>query len=155
MALSFIEDASLKNPLDLSSRLLGASSLTAGPVTAGPQGEVRATGNVTAYFVSDRRLKENIVTIPNALSRVQAINGVTFDWNDEEIARRGGADGYFVRKHDVGLIAQDVEQALPEATATRIDGYMAVRYELVVPLLVEAVKELSAQVAELQRQLGQ
>ena len=70
---------------------------------------------------------------------------MTFDWTDEEIERRGGEDGYFVRKHDVGVIAQEVEIVLPEIVAERLDGYKAVKYEMIVPLLIEAIKELKAE----------
>jgi hypothetical protein len=56
------------------------------------------------------------------------------------MARRGGEDGYFVRKHDIGVIAQEVQAVLPELVGTREDGYLAVKYEKMVPLLIEAIK---------------
>jgi hypothetical protein len=122
------------------------NSLGVGTVGSSVQGEIRATNNITAYYSSDRRLKENIEKLSNALEKLNKINGVSFDWNDEFISKRGGEDGYFVRKHDVGVIAQEVEEILPEIVATREDGYKAVNYEKLVPLLIEAIKELSAKV---------
>ena len=78
---------------------------------------------------------------------------MTFDWTDEEIERRGGEDGYFVRKHDVGVIAQEVEIVLPEIVAERLDGYKAVKYEMIVPLLIEAIKEMSTKIDMLQNRI--
>lgn len=120
---------------------------TAAP--SGTAGEIRATNEITAYYASDRRLKENVVNITDALSKVTQINGVQFDWTQQHIENRGGEDGYFVRKHDVGIIAQEIEQILPEVVATREDGYKAVRYEKIVPLLIEAIKDLHKQIEEL------
>jgi hypothetical protein len=108
--------------------------------TSGPQGEIRASNEITAYFSSDARLKENIKLIENPITIIDQIRGVTFDWTDEHMARRGGEDGYFVRKHDIGVIAQEVQAVLPELVGTREDGYLAVKYEKLVPLLIEAIK---------------
>lgn len=108
--------------------------------TMGTLGEIRASSEITAYFSSDRRLKENIKLIENPITIIDQIRGVTFDWTDEHMARRGGEDGYFVRKHDIGVIAQEVQAVLPELVGTREDGYLAVKYEKLVPLLIEAIK---------------
>jgi hypothetical protein len=120
------------------------NSLGLGTAASATTGELRATDNITAYYSSDRRLKENIEPILNALDSLLQINGVRFDWKDGEIEKRGGEDGYFVRKRDIGVIAQEIESILPEAVATRDDGIKAVRYELIVPLLIQAIKELYA-----------
>jgi len=74
---------------------------------------------------------------------INQIRGVHFDWTDEHIKSRGGEDGFFVRKHDIGVIAQEIEMILPEIVATRDTGYKAVKYEKIVPLLIESVKELN------------
>jgi hypothetical protein len=126
------------------------ASLGVGIAASGVTGEIRATDNITAYSTSDKQLKENIKPIENALEKINQINGVNFDWTNEEIERRGGVDGYFVRKHDVGVIAQEIEKVVPEAVATRENGYKAVRYELLVPLLIEAIKELTTKVEALE-----
>jgi len=125
------------------------SSLGVGTASSGNAGEIRATGNIFAFYTSDKNLKENIVAIPNALQKVDQIRGVTFDWTDAEITKRGGEDGYFIRKNDVGVIAQEVEAVLPEVVGTNGDGYKAVKYELIIPLLIEAIKELKAEVETL------
>jgi hypothetical protein len=121
-------------------------SLGVGTAASGTTGEIRATNEITAYYTSDIRLKENITLITSSLDKVDQLRGVEFDWKDEVIANRGGEDGYFVRKHDVGVIAQEVNAVLPEVVATREDGYMAVKYEKLVPLLIEAIKELRAEI---------
>ena len=102
------------------------------------------TDNITAYYSSDISLKDNIRPIESALFKVQQINGVTFDWNEKssKIQQDKG--------HDVGLIAQEVENVLPEVVQIREDGIMAIQYEKVVPLLVESIKELTKRVEELE-----
>ena len=115
-------------------------------------GGLTATGNITAFASSDKRLKENIIPIGNALEKIEKLNGVEFDWTDEYIHRESngkGEDDYFFRKHDVGLIAQQVQGVLPEIVVTRDDGYLAIKYEKIVPLLVECIKELKKEINEL------
>jgi hypothetical protein len=109
-------------------------------------GEGRFTSEVTAYYTSDERLKENISTIENALDKVNCIRGVEFDWKADHIKKRGGEDGFFVRKHDVGIVAQDVAKVCPEVVAEREDGTLGVKYEKLIGLLVQAINELSAKV---------
>ena len=108
--------------------------------TMGSTGEIRASSEITAYYSSDARLKENVTVIADPIEMLSQIRGVYFDWTDEHIRERGGEDGVFVRKHDVGVIAQEVEAILPEIVTTRENGYKAVRYEKIVPLLIEAIK---------------
>ena len=124
-------------------------SLGVGISATGAAGEIRATNNITAYSASDIRLKTNITNIANAMFKVNTISGVEFDWTDEYIEASGGEDGYFVRKHDVGVIAQEIKKVLPEAVGERGNGILAVKYERIVPLLIEAIKELKAEVDEL------
>jgi len=103
---------------------------------------INAYGNITAFYSSDQRLKENVQVLPNALESIQKIRGVSFDWTDDYINRHGGEDGYFVRKRDIGVIAQELQAILPEVVAERNDGYLGVKYDRIVPLLIEAIKEL-------------
>ena len=103
--------------------------------------------------MNTKRLKENIVPITNAIDKINSIRGVEFDWTDENIEKRGGEDGYFVQKHDVGVIAQEVEKVLPEVVKNRDDGYKGVMYEKMVPLLIEAIKEQQKQIDELKDRL--
>lgn len=97
-------------------------------------GYMKATGDVVASNTSDERLKDNIKVIGNALSKVKALRGVEFDWNSKQDLYSG---------HDIGIIAQDVEKVAPEIVVDRDTGYKAVKYEKLVPILIEAVKELS------------
>ena len=124
-------------------------SFGVGTSASSTTGEIRATNDVTAFYSSDVALKENIVNIPDPLEAVKKLNGVLFDWKKSYIDQRGGEDGYFVRKKDVGVIAQEVEKVLPEAVAQRADGIKAVKYDRLTCLLIEAVKKLSDQVDNL------
>ena len=130
-------------------------SLGVGTAASGTTGEIRATNNVTAYY-SDRRLKENIRPIESALGKIQKISGVTFTQN--KLAETYGYSDY---SKQVGVIAQEIQEVLPEAvTAAPFDiaedgtsksgeNYLTVRYEKIVPLLIEGIKELQLQIEEL------
>jgi len=127
-------------------------SFGVGTAASGTTGEIRATNDVTAFYSSDVALKENIVNIPNPLEAIKKLNGVLFDWKKSYIDARGGEDGYFVRKKDVGVIAQEVEKVLPEAVAQRTDGIKAVKYDRLTCLLIEAVKVLSDKIEKLNKE---
>ena len=122
------------------------NSLGVGTAGSGTAGEIRATNNVTAFYSSDARLKENVHPIHNALGIVSAVGGKTFDWTDAYVAEHGGADGYFVRKSDFGVIAQDVQAVFPVAVRERGDGTLAVDYEKLVAVAFAAIAELRAEV---------
>ena len=124
-------------------------SLGVGTAASGTTGEIRATNDVTAFYSSDVALKENIINIPNPLEAIKKLNGVLFDWKKSYLDERGGEDGYFVRKKDVGVIAQEVEKVLPEAVAQRPNGIKAVKYDRLTCLLIEAVKQLQDKVDSL------
>jgi len=110
--------------------LSGTEFLMSGSYT----GSFTATGDITAY--SDESLKTNIQVIDGALGRVEAIRGVTFDRIE---------DG----STSTGVVAHELEAVLPEAVHTDVNGLKSVAYGNITGLLIEAVKELSAQVAEL------
>ena len=120
------------------SKTTGAVKVTGG---VGIQGDLFAGGDVVAYASSDERLKDNISNITNALDKVEALKGVSFDWNDKQSVYNG---------HDIGVIAQDVEAVLPELVENRDNGFKAVKYDKLTAVLIEAVKELSAKVKELE-----
>lgn len=107
-------------------------------------GNGRFEGDVIAFSASDRRLKDNIKPIENALEKVNKISGVEFDWNSNQ-------DTYAEGMHDIGVIAQEIEEVIPEVVKTRDNGYKAVKYEKIVPLLIEAIKEQQAQIDELKQ----
>ena len=125
---------------------IGQSVATNATVTFG---EVRSTGDIIAYYSSDLALKENISPIDNALNKVMSIGGYNFDWKDSHLEDRGGVDGMFVKKKDIGIIAQEVQKVLPEAVGKREDGTLGVRYEQIVPLLIESIKELKSEIESL------
>ena len=117
--------------------------------TVSTDGMIRAENDIIAFSTSDKRLKENIINIPNSLDKINEINGVTFDWKpltEEEVKTIHSHSG-----HDIGVIAQEIEKVLPEVITTRPNGYKAVNYEKIVPLLIEAIKELKAEVSELKK----
>jgi hypothetical protein len=116
----------------------------------GVSGAINAGADVTAYATSDIRLKTNIENIPDALAKVNLLNGVTYNWNDlaHEIEHKDTS----VR--ETGVLAQQVNDVLPEVINIRDNGYMAVRYEKMVPLLIEAIKELTEQNRQLAQRLS-
>jgi hypothetical protein len=105
-------------------------------------GAVTATGDITAYYTSDKRHKNNIQTIPNALEKVTKLNGVTWEWNDDvnEVTKS---------TPKTGLIAQEVQEVLPEVVKTRDDGFLALDYSKMMGLMVEAIKEQQTQIHSL------
>lgn len=126
-------------------------------------GDLSCRANITAY-ASDERLKKNFVVIENALSKIMQISGYTFDWQTEKCKSLGFAP---YRSHEHGLKAQEVEQVLSDAVdiapfdsdsdkdGNKIsrtgENYLTVKYEKLVPLLIEAIKELKAEVDELKK----
>jgi hypothetical protein len=113
-----------------------------GDGTVQVNGTLNATADVVAYFSSDKRLKDNLKPIENSLDKVSKLSGYEFDWNDKQKTYKG---------HDIGVVAQEVEEVLPELVATREDGYKAVKYEKIVSLLIEAIKELKEEIEELKK----
>jgi hypothetical protein len=93
-----------------------------------------------ATWDSDARLKEDIAAIPSAMAKVRTLRGVTFRWNDLALERRPDLPS----GRQVGVIAQDVEAVLPEAVTEGADGYKAVEYRDLIPLLIQALKEQDA-----------
>jgi exonuclease VII small subunit len=120
------------------------NSIGVGTAASNVAGEIRAINDITAFYSSDIRLKENIVPIQNALEKVESISGNTYDW------KVGYEEFHSHKGNDIGVIAQEIEQILPQIVTNRDNGYKAVQYEKIVPLLIEAIKELSAKVKELE-----
>ena len=127
------------------------NSVGVGTAASGTAGEIRATNNITAFF-SDARLKDFKGTIPNALDKVLALNGYYFTEN-----QKAKELGYNNDKMQVGVSAQEVEAVMPEVVTdapinANFEGadYKTVYYDKLVPLLIEAIKELSEKVAKLE-----
>jgi hypothetical protein len=106
------------------------------------QGTLSVIGDVIAYATSDISMKHNIRVIPQALVKVMALRGVTWDWNEDVRAD-------LKKSPTTGVIAQDVEKVLPEVVATREDGTKAVNYEHMIGLLIEAIRELNDKIDRL------
>ena len=105
-------------------------------MSGGYTGNFTATGDVTAY--SDKRLKRNIETITNAVDTVSKLRGVNFE-----------KDG----RHSTGVIAQEVEEVLPQVVHTDADGMKSVAYGNIVGILIEAIKEQQKEIEELKKKL--
>lgn len=120
------------------------NSFGVGTAASGTAGEIRATNNVTAYY-SDDRLKTKLGNIENALDKVRSLSGFYYEAN--ETAQALGYEPI----REVGVSAQQVQAVQPEvvAPAPIDDRYLTVRYERLVPLLIEAIKELDAKVKAL------
>ena len=111
---------------------------------------VRCSGDIIAFTASDVNLKENITVIPNALDKINSLSGNTFNWKSGS-SYATTPEFYSGITEDTGVIAQEVEAlGLPGITTTRDDGTKAVRYERLIPILIQAVKELSAKVTALE-----
>ena len=108
-------------------------------------GKVKSTGiNET----SDGRLKKNIVPIESALTKILSLKGVTYDWRMEEFPERN-----FLVGKQYGLIAQELEKIIPELVDTDEEGWKSIEYSHLVPVLIEAIKEQQAIIANQQLEL--
>jgi hypothetical protein len=125
-------------------------SFGVGTAASGTTGEIRATNNITAYYSSDAKFKENVRIIDDATAKVVAIGGKYFDWTDAYIAEHGGEDGYFIQKADFGVIAQDVQAVFSQAVRIRPDGSLAVDYEKLSALAFAAIVELAKRIEVLE-----
>ena len=138
--VNFDNKVVLTNSTASSSKTVGAVVVTGG---VGVSGALNVGGDITAFSASDVSLKENITPISNAVDKVRSISGNTFTWNEKSVYK--GEEG-------TGIIAQEIEAlGLPGVTETRENGVKAVRYDRLVPLLIEAIKELDTKVKSLER----
>jgi hypothetical protein len=133
--------------LDVRGKARVTSSLAVGNILASAtDGRIDASNDIVAFSTSDIRFKENVMPISDALFKVQQIRGVEFDWIPNEEFH--GFEG-----HDVGVIAQEVEEVLPEVVQIRKSGYKAVKYEKIIPLLVESIKEQQIHIEKLEKRI--
>ena len=120
----------------------GAVIITAGGL--GVEGNIYAGGDIVAFNSSDVELKKDISPISNALDMINSLTGNTFAWKPE-------ANIFGNKGMDTGIIAQEVEAlGLPGVAKRRGDGTLGVRYDRLIPVLIEAVKELTAKVKSLE-----
>ena len=97
--------------------------------------------DIVAYASSDKRYKDNLQAITNPIDKVKSLTGYTFTWNDKHEQFNGN--------DDIGVVAQEVEKVFPEIVDTRDNGYKAVKYEKMVAVLIEAIKDQQKQIDEL------
>jgi hypothetical protein len=116
------------------SRTSGTLIVTGG---VGVSGSIYAGGDIVAYAASDIRLKDGLTKINNSLEKVLSISGYEYYWND--IAKEIYPERTTI---DVGVVAQEIQKVLPSAVVERDDGYLAVNYDKIIPLLIEAIKTL-------------
>ena len=107
-------------------------------------GAITATGDITAYYSSDARLKDNLRPIINATEKLQNISGYEFEWNTNQTMYSGS---------DIGVVAQEIEQVLPQIVKDRDNGYKAVEYQKLVALLIQSNKELLTRIEELESKI--
>jgi hypothetical protein len=134
--------------LDVTGSTRITTALAVGAITpSATVGRIDASNDVVAFSTSDINFKTNIYPISGALDKITQIGGYEFDWipNPEYHGFTG---------HDVGVIAQEIEKVLPEVVTTRDSGYKGVKYEKIVPLLIQAIKEQQKQIEELQHQIN-
>ena len=136
LAANAVGDSELSNSANFH-----MEGLMVGQTTGATANTIRCTGDIVASYSSDERLKDNIIPIENSLEKIGNLKGYEFDWNNKQEVYEG---------HDVGVIAQEVEKVLPEVVETREhDGYKAVKYEKIIPLLINAINDLKAEIEEL------
>lgn len=151
------------NSISVSNSATITGALGVGTAASATAGEIRATNNITAYY-SDERLKTVLYNIPNALYKTNCLKGVVYKNNDV-----AAEYGYTDQSEQVGVIAQDVEAVLPQIVkpapfdiGQHVSGhefsksgqnYKTVQYEKLVPLLIEAIKELTLKVEALENEI--
>lgn len=118
--------------------------LDANGTTLTVTGELKVTKDIIAFSSSDERLKDNKKCITDANNIINSLNNYCFDWNDKSDREGTG----------IGVLAQDVQKVLPNAVCERDNGYLAVDYNQFIPVLLQRVKELSAEVEELKAKIN-
>lgn len=101
-----------------------------------------------SWSASDERWKKNIKPLNNALQDVLRMKGVEYEWKKDQYPEKR-----FPQGKQIGLIAQEVEETLPEVVSTNSDGYKSISYEKIVPVLIEAIKEQNKRIEFLEGKL--
>lgn len=146
---TFSGNTSFSGPISQSNTSQSTSNSTGALKTLGGVGIAKTLNvgeDVVAYASSDKRYKNNLQAITNPIDKVKSLTGYTFTWNDKHEQFNGN--------NDIGVVAQEVERVFPEIVNTRDNGYKAVKYEKMVALLIEAVKDQQKQIDELKEKLN-
>ena len=109
-------------------------------------GGLELDGDLTVLKSSDERLKDNVKAIEDPLEKIKMIGGYNYTWNELGEAHTMNKEG----QTDVGVIAQEVEEIIPEAVTDKSNGYKAVQYEKIIPLLIECIKDQQTMIEKLQ-----
>jgi len=111
--------------------------------------DVRGTiGNNTTLYHSDKRWKQNIRNLNGSLDRVMKLQGVQYNWKQDEYPEMNFPDG-----EQIGLIAQDVEKIIPEIVNESADGFKSIEYAKLVSVLIESIKEQQVQIEKLSKRV--
>ena len=102
-------------------------------------GDLYVTGNITAFFPSDKNLKDRIQQIAKPDQKMKSLSGNMFVWNEKAGKTKQG-------QIDYGVIAQEVEKEFPELVVEDKNGVKKVRYEGLTPVMIEAIKDLIGRV---------
>ena len=105
-------------------------------------GNASFAGDVVAFHTSDERLKDNVRLIDRPIEKIKTLRGVEYEWNDRQSYYESGS-------LDSGIIAQDVQKVLPQLVKERKTGYLGVRHDRLVGLLIEAIKEQQVQIEDM------
>lgn len=128
----------------------GALGVNKTPSTT--DGRIDAGNDIVAFSTSDKRLKENITKIENPLEKISKIRGVEFDWIPLTRFQERTIHGN--KGHDIGVIAQEIEEIYPLMVTERArNKFKAVRYEKLIPLLLEGIKEQQSTIVELKERI--
>ena len=139
-----IDDSSDRFTINTDSAFDGTSDNNS--LTLDTSHNLTIAGDIKAFATSDERLKQNVIPIQRPLDKIKKLGGYTFEWiPQKDIHSNTGTD--------VGVLAQEVENVLPDVVTTRSNGYKAVKYEKLIPLLIESIKTLSEKVERLEEQL--
>jgi hypothetical protein len=107
-------------------------------------GDIAATGNIIAYVSSDERLKTHISPLENSLEKLKKLSTVDFLWKDQ-------SKGWGKKNpQDIGLLAQEVEKEFPSLVGKMADGYKGIRYDRLVPVLVDSIKTQDKKIEKLE-----
>ena len=112
---------------------------------------MEVAGSITAsngYYKSDARFTKNIHPYQNALDKISQLNGVTYEWNKEGIKGK-----IFEEGEQIGLIAQEVKEVMPELVREDRQGDLGINYSKLTTVLIEAMKEQQKMIEDLQKEV--
>ena len=101
---------------------------------------MRVRSDISAYLLSDSRLKKSQKPIQDCLNKIKKMSAVRYEWINE--SQEG-------QKKDIGLIAQEVQSIVPEIVSQRADGFLAIKYAKIIPILVETIKQKQQKINKL------